>query len=157
MASTDFPGHWPGEDMTWVKEKFRNSFNVQFHHNERFDSSFSLIGIDAAVANAFRRILIAEIPTLAIEYVFVNNNTSIIQDEVLAARLGLVPFKGGKEGLLKFLKWWKKFDENTPQEQQFEKAYDYNTIVLHLKIECTRNDAAEKGENNPLKLYHNAQ
>src|SRR5580658_4961830 len=98
--------------MAWDKEKFRNSFSVQFHHNEPLDSSFSLVGIDAAVANAFRRILIAEIPTLAIEYVFVNNNTSIIQDEVLAARLGLVPFKGGKEGLLNFLKWFKKPDED---------------------------------------------
>lgn len=68
--------------MAWDKEKFADQFQVVFHHNEPQDSSFSLIGIDAAVANAFRRILIAEIPTLAIEYVFINNNTSIIQDEV---------------------------------------------------------------------------
>ncbi|WP_423776867.1 hypothetical protein [Bacillus velezensis] len=70
---------------------------MQFHQNEPLLSSFSLIGIDASVANAFRRILIAEIPTLAIEYCFVKNNTSVIQDEVLCARLGLVPFKGGKD------------------------------------------------------------
>ena len=143
--------------MAWDKEKFRDSFSVYFHHNERYDSSFSLIGIDAAVANAFRRILIAEIPTLAIEYVFVNNNTSIIQDEVLSARLGLVPFKGGRDGLLQFLKWFKKPDENEPPETQFEKAFDYNTISLHLKIECTRNEEAEKGEKDPRKLYHNSQ
>lgn len=162
--------------MAWDKEKFRNSFHVQFHQNEPYDSSFSLIGIDAAVANAFRRILIAEIPTLAstyhdnmqlcavvnsetriVEYVFVNNNTSIIQDEVLSARLGLVPFRGGREGLLSFLKWYKKPEENDPPEQQFNKSFDYNTIVLHLKVECTRNEHAERGERDPLKIYNNAQ
>ena len=68
--------------MAWDKEKFAAQFKTVFHHNDPQDASFSLIGIDAAVANAFRRILIAEIPTLAIEYVFINNNTSIIQDEV---------------------------------------------------------------------------
>ena len=32
-----------------------------------------------------------QVPTMAIDKVFVYNNTSIIQDEVLAHRLGLVP------------------------------------------------------------------
>lgn len=85
-----------------------------------------------------------------------NNNTSIIQDEVLAARLGLVPVKGGKQGLLEFLKWFPKPDEETSGEEQFSKAYDYNTISLSLKVECTRNENAAKGETDPRKLYHNA-
>lgn len=38
-----------------------------------------LVGIDAAVVNAFRRILISEVPTMAIEKVFIANNTSIMQ------------------------------------------------------------------------------
>lgn len=52
-----------------------------------------MIGIDAPIANAFRRILIAEVPTMCIESVYITNNTSIIPDEVLAHRLGLVPIK----------------------------------------------------------------
>lgn len=52
-----------------------------------------MVGVDAAIANALRRVLLAEVPSMAIEKVFVNNNTSIIQDEVLAHRLGLVPIK----------------------------------------------------------------
>lgn len=35
----------------------------------------------------------AKVPTMAIEKVFIYNNTSIIQDEVLAHRLGLIPIK----------------------------------------------------------------
>ena len=54
---------------------------------------FDLVGVDASIANALRRILLAEVPTMAIEMVYIESNTSIIQDEVLAHRLGLVPIK----------------------------------------------------------------
>lgn len=52
---------------------------------------FDLIGAEPPLANALRRILIAEIPTMAIEKVELWQNTSIIPDENLAHRLGLVP------------------------------------------------------------------
>lgn len=42
------------------------------------DMEFELIGTNAAIVNALRRILIAEVPTMAIEHVFIINNTSII-------------------------------------------------------------------------------
>ena len=43
---------------------------------------FDMVGIDAPIANAFRRILLAEVPTMAIEKVHIYNNTTLIQDEV---------------------------------------------------------------------------
>ncbi|KAF8863442.1 putative DNA-directed RNA polymerase I and III subunit Rpc40 [Acephala macrosclerotiorum] len=153
VTSTDYPGHYPGEDNSWDAAKFKKNFLVQFYQNDPLESSFSLIGIDASVANAFRRILLSEIWTLAVEYVFVYNNTSIVQDEVLAQRLGLIPFKGSKEGLRQFLKPFIKPEEGSGEEV---KAYDYNTIVLELKIECMRNELAARGETDPHKAYHNA-
>jgi len=48
-------------------------------------------GIDVSLANALRRIMISEVPTMAIEKVIIYQNTSIIPDEVLAHRLGLIP------------------------------------------------------------------
>ncbi len=62
-----------------------------------------MVGIDASIANSFRRILLAEVPTMAIEKVHVFNNTSVIQDEVLAHRLGLIPLKANPM-LFKFKK-----------------------------------------------------
>ena len=37
------------------------------------------MGVDASIANALRRVLIAEVPTMAISTVFMNNNTSVMQ------------------------------------------------------------------------------
>lgn len=47
---------------------------------------FDLIGYPVGFANAFRRVLLSEVPTMAIEKVYIVNNTSLIQDEVLAHR-----------------------------------------------------------------------
>lgn len=154
VTSTDFPGHYPGEDNSWDIDTFAQGFRVQFHQNEQFEASFSLIGIDASLANAFRRILISEIPTLAIEQVYIENNTSVIQDEVLAHRLGLIPFKGGKEGLLDFLKWWRKPEAG---EDPYSTTFDFNTVSLALDVTCTKNpDADPDTESDPAKLYHHA-
>ncbi|CAG9938225.1 unnamed protein product [Clonostachys rosea f. rosea IK726] len=145
-VSTDFPGHFPGEDHAFSIDRFQSSFDITFHQNDQFHASFSLVGIDASLANAFRRILIAEIPTLAIENVFITNNTSVIQDEVLAHRLGLIPFKGGREGLRNFLRFHKKGED----------AQDYDTVQLDLNVTCTVNTDAAPNETDPLKAYHNA-
>lgn len=54
---------------------------------------FILRGCDAAFANALRRTMISEVPCMAIEDVFIFANTSIMHDEILAHRLGLIPLK----------------------------------------------------------------
>lgn len=92
-------------------------------------------------------------PTLAIEYVFVHNNTSVIQDEVLAQRLGLIPLKGSIEGINR-MRWFKKPTEDDPDSGSTPS--DYNTIVLQLSVECTENPNAAQDEQDPRKLYRNA-
>lgn len=54
---------------------------------------FDLVGVDVSIANALRRILLAELPTMAVETVWVTANTGILQDEILAHRVGLVPIR----------------------------------------------------------------
>ncbi|MCD6409853.1 MAG: DNA-directed RNA polymerase subunit D [Candidatus Verstraetearchaeota archaeon] len=54
---------------------------------------FAVHGADIALINAIRRVSIAEVPTLAIERVFIMENTSSFFDEIVAHRLGLIPLK----------------------------------------------------------------
>ncbi len=54
---------------------------------------FLLKGVSHAYANALRRAMMAEVPAMAIEDVIIVENTSVLYDEVIAHRLGLVPIK----------------------------------------------------------------
>ena len=54
---------------------------------------FILSETDTSVANTLRRIMIAEIPTLAIDLVEFHENTTVLNDEYIAHRLGLIPIK----------------------------------------------------------------
>ncbi|KAF4620351.1 hypothetical protein D9613_001203 [Agrocybe pediades] len=85
--------------------------------------------------------MIAEVPTIAIEQVFVWNNNSVIVDEILAHRLGLVPLNVDPTLMTM------KGPEDPPTDQ--------NTIVFHIDITCERNPKAPKGSTNPAELYIN--
>jgi DNA-directed RNA polymerase subunit D len=62
---------------------------------EKNGNDFRLIVRDADVPlmNALRRIALAEVPCMAIEEVVMIENSSILQDEIIAHRLGLTPLK----------------------------------------------------------------
>ena len=85
---------------------------------------FDVAGVDPSLANALRRILLAEVPTVAIESVFMVDNTSVIACEILAHRLGLVPLAVDPALLA----------PRAPGDP----ATAANTVVFSLKAACTR-------------------
>ena len=62
---------------------------------EKNDTNLRIVVRDADVPlmNALRRIALAEVPCMAIEEVVMIENSSILQDEIIAHRLGLTPLK----------------------------------------------------------------
>ncbi|KAF8911698.1 DNA-directed RNA polymerase, partial [Gymnopilus junonius] len=137
VSSRDFPGHYPGEDHAWDLSNFKKNLTVKVQRLSQHSIDFD-IGVDASIANAFRRIMIAEVPTVCIEQVFVWNNNSVIVDEVLSHRIGLVPLN--VDPALMTMRG--------PNDQ----PTDRNTIVFSVDVTCERNPNAPKGSTNPHEL-----
>ncbi len=66
---------------------------IEFGRIEDSIAQFTLSGASEAFANALRRAMIGEVPTLAIDNIRIYDNTSVLFDEMLAHRLGMVPIK----------------------------------------------------------------
>mmetsp|Transcript_29441 Transcript_29441/g.96089 ORF Transcript_29441/g.96089 Transcript_29441/m.96089 type:complete len:345 (-) Transcript_29441:100-1134(-) len=66
---------------------------VEILELEEDSMTFMLSNADTTLANTLRRVMIAEVPTLAIDIVTIQSNTSVLMDEFLAHRLGFIPLR----------------------------------------------------------------
>ncbi|MDO8555925.1 MAG: DNA-directed RNA polymerase subunit D [Nanoarchaeota archaeon] len=65
--------------------------DVQFLQLSDDRAVFVLSAVSPALVNTLRRLVMDEVPTLAIDIVEFKDNSSALYDEILALRLGLVP------------------------------------------------------------------
>jgi DNA-directed RNA polymerase subunit D len=66
---------------------------IAFSRLDERVAKFTLSGVSTPFANMFRRAMMSEVPTLAIVNVRIYDNTSVLFDEMLAHRLGLIPLR----------------------------------------------------------------
>ncbi|KHJ87303.1 RNA polymerase Rpb3/Rpb11 dimerization domain protein [Oesophagostomum dentatum] len=115
---------------------------------------FDLIHVEAPIANALRRVLLAEVPTMAFEKIYLYQNTSVIQDEVLCHRLGLLPIKADPR---KFLMPTEKvigINEHGVDCEEEPQPDPTRNLVFNINVTCTRNRNAPSTATEPHQLYH---
>lgn len=102
---------------------------------------------------------------MAIEKVHVYNNTSILQDEVLAHRLGLIPLKAdprkftfkksGKPVINSYLKTVKQCNINSnhfhfqAEEDEFTAE---DSLEYHLKIKCSKSQKTTPSKSTDISV-----
>ena len=115
-----------------IDDFFENfSMTIKSINSKENSMVVDIIGIDTSIANALRRILLSEVATMAIEEVTMIQNTSVMQDEVLCHRLGLLPLKIDAR-MFDFVSKKGRMD-NT------------NTLIFKLNVECQ--------DTNPCTVY----
>ncbi|XP_064539230.1 DNA-directed RNA polymerases I and III subunit RPAC1 [Drosophila montana] len=131
-------------DEVFNMDVFKSKLQVVIVRNDEENGlEFDLIGVYPAIANAFRRLMLSEVPSMAIEKVYIYNNTSIIQDEVLAHRMGLLPLRADP----------RLFAYRT--EESTEQGTEQDTLEYELKVKCTRRKDANKDQSNFDDIYKN--
>ncbi|XP_043275052.1 DNA-directed RNA polymerases I and III subunit RPAC1 [Venturia canescens] len=131
----------------WSITNFKKQLKIKVvsQSKDERELEFDLIGCSAALANALRRILLSEVPSMAIEKVYILNNTSLIQDEVLAHRLGLLPLRADP----------RLFEYPSHSGGEEEEVSDQDTLRYEMKVTCSWNTQAPKDSRRPDDIYKN--
>ncbi len=120
--------------------------NVLEKSKDGMKISFIMKGVTLSYANALRRVFIQNIPVLAIEDVEIRKNNSILYDEMVAHRLGLIPLSTDT-----------KTYEQAPDE--YDNVDDLNakqkvSMTLKAKGPCTVYASDLKSKDPGVKPIH---
>ncbi|RYR14160.1 hypothetical protein Ahy_B04g070772 isoform C [Arachis hypogaea] len=102
---------------------------------------FELRDTDASIANALRRVMIAEVPTIAIDLVEIEVNSSVLNDEFIAHRLGLIPLTSDRAMSMRFSRDCDACDGDGQCE--------FCSVEFHLMAVC-RNDETQDVTSSDL-------
>ena len=90
---------------------------------------FIVKGVNVPFVNALRRIMLTEVPAMAIDELVILENSSMLNDEILAHRMGFIPLKTDLDSY------------NLPEECTCKSEFGCNLCRLTLTLEA---EATEK-------------
>ncbi|CAD6219927.1 unnamed protein product [Miscanthus lutarioriparius] len=106
-------------------------------------AKFELRDTDASMANALRRVMIAEVPTVAIDLVEIEVNSSVLNDEFIAHRLGLIPLTSAAAMQMRFSRDCDACDGDG--------SCEYCSVEFHLAARATDSDQTLEVTSNDLR------
>lgn len=92
------------------------------------DLSLLIEGTNSAFMNALRRIVVSEVPTMAVDEVVIIENSSPLQDEFLSHRIGLIPMTTDLETY------------NLPENCECKSEFGCNLCRVSLALEVEAKD-----------------
>ena len=93
---------------------------------------------DVPLMNALRRIALAEVPSMAIDEVVMIENSSILQDEIIAHRLGLTPLKTDLDSY------------NLPEECSCQSEFGCNLCRVTLTLDAEAKEGTRTAYSGEL-------
>jgi len=105
---------------------------VEIEVIEKDENSIKMLvrNVDVAFLNSLRRIILAEVPCMAIDEVVIIENSSVLHDEILAHRLGLIPLKTDLDAY------------NLPEECPCQSEFGCNLCRVSIMLDV---EAGEEG------------
>jgi len=96
-------------------------------------------GVNVPYVNALRRIVLSEVPCMAIDEIVMVENSSILQDEIIAHRLGLIPLKTDLDSY------------NLPEECPCKSEFGCNLCRVTLALDVEAKDGSRTIYSGDLK------
>lgn len=108
---------------------------------EKDDKNMRLLvrGVDVPYVNALRRIILTEVPCMAVDEIVMLENSSILQDEVIAHRLGLIPLKTDLDSY------------NLPEECPCKSEFGCNLCRVTLTLDVEAKEGTKTVYSGELK------
>jgi DNA-directed RNA polymerase subunit D len=100
---------------------------------------FLVQGVNISYMNALRRIVTSEVPCMAIDEIVMVENSSVLQDEVIAHRLGLVPLKTDLDSY------------NLPEECPCKSEFGCNLCRVTLAVDVESKEGSRTLYSGDLK------
>ena len=100
---------------------------------------FIVRGVNVPFVNALRRIMLTEVPAMAIDEIVILENSSILNDEILAHRMGFIPLKTDLDSYV------------LPEECKCESELGCNLCRANLTLEAEAEDKTTTVYSGELK------
>ena len=123
---------------------FQKELSITPRSQTKDSLELQIKGIDAPFMNALRRTMLDDVSTIAIDKVIMYQNTSVMNDEVLVHRLGLIPIQADPE----------LFEFKTENGSFGNK----NCVKFKLQVKCDQEHNNQEiygklGETDRLNVY----